>query len=143
MRLKTIITVTTAGMLAFVLAISGCSTNPRSMDDEDCISVGKQDSEKVEILWTDVYQEDGQTWAYGVLKQRSCHPSAIKTHVDIQVLSDDSSVHYETYSDDLYVPRNQRGKGPNWVRFKVQLVGGILTGSTVNMKVHSGTHDTL
>ena len=143
MRFKTMTTVTMAGITACVLALAGCSVNPHSMTGDNRVSVEKQDSEKVKILWTDVYQEDGQTWAYGVLKQPHPYPSAVKTHVDIQVLSEDRTVGYETFSDDLYVPRNRCGKGPNWVRFKVQLAGDIPTGSTVNMTVHSGTHDTL
>ena len=73
MRFKTMTTVTMAGITACVLALAGCSVNPHSMTGDNRVSVEKQDSEKVKILWTDVYQEDGQTWAYGVLKSNRIH----------------------------------------------------------------------
>jgi hypothetical protein len=143
MRFKTTAATTTAGILLSVLALAGCSANPQSMAGDNRISIEKQNSEKVKILWSDVYLEDGRTWVHGVLKQQNQYASAVKIHVDIQVLSEDSSVHYETISDDLYVPRKQFGKGPNWVRFKVRLSEDIPAGSTVNLKIHSGTHDIL
>ncbi|HML73198.1 MAG TPA: hypothetical protein PKB02_01755 [Anaerohalosphaeraceae bacterium] len=126
------------GILVFV--VSGCAANRVSLMDTNQVTVAKQDSEKIRILWTDVYQTDGQTWAYGALKQRGYHPSSIKAHVDIQVLSEDGSVQYETFSDDVYVPRNRPGKGPDWRRFKVQLAENIPTEAVVAMKVHSGKH---
>jgi hypothetical protein len=127
------------GVMAFIL--SGCAANRVSLVDKNLVSVDNQDGKRVKILWTDVYQQDGQTWAYGVLKQRGYHPSSIKTHVDIQIVSADGSIQYEIFSDDVHVPRNRAGKGPDWRRFRVQLIGDISAGSKVNMKVHSGKHD--
>jgi hypothetical protein len=133
------VVVTQLGMLVF--NISGCATNRISLVDTNQVSVVRHDSEKIEILWTDVYQKDGQVWAYGVLKQRGYRLSMpIKTHVDVQVLSEDGSVHYETISDDIYVPRNRVGKGPDWKRFRVQLPTEILGGSRISMTVHVGEH---
>lgn len=125
-----------------VAVISGCVANQYSLADKGLVSVEKKDSEKVEILWTDVYQKDGQTWAYGALKQRGYHTYAVQTHVDIQILSENGSVQYETFSDDIYVPRHRTGKGPDIARFKAKLNGDIPKGSKVTMKVHSGKHDT-
>lgn len=127
-------------LILSVLSIPGCATNRVSLVDSNQVSVAKQESEKVKILWTDVYQKDGQTWAYGVLKQRDYHPSAIKTHVDIQVLSKDGSVQYEAFSEEIYVPRNRVGKGPDWKRFRVPLPTEISDGSKISMTVHFGKH---
>ncbi len=124
-----------------VMSIPGCATNLVSLVDTHQVSVTKHDSEKIEILWTDVYQKDGQTWAYGVLKQRGYHPSApIKTHVDVQVLTEDGSIQFETFSEDFYVPRNRVGKGPDWKRFRVQLPTEISEGSKIAITVHVGKH---
>ncbi|MHB9068734.1 MAG: hypothetical protein ACYC54_00030 [Sedimentisphaerales bacterium] len=136
---KTFLRFLAVGVLASI--ISGCAANQVSLVDKNLVSVEKQDSEKIKILWTDVYQKDGQTWAYGALKQRGYYPSTIKTHMDIEVLSKDGSVQYETFSKDVYVPRIRAGKGPNWTRFRVQLAGNVPPGSKVTMKVHSGRHD--
>ena len=117
--------------------ISGCATNQTSLADKGIVSVKKHDSDKVRILWTDVYQQDSQTWAYGVLKQRGTSPSVIRTHVDIQVLNSDGSVYYEILSRDVYVPRNRVGKGPDWKRFRVQLPDELPKDSRISMTVHS------
>ena len=120
--------------------ISGCAANQVSLVDEGLVSVEKQNSEKVKIIGTDVYQKDGQTWAYGFLKQQGYHPSSVKTHVDIQILSKDGSVQYETVSEDVYVPRNRTGKGPNWKRFNVKLAWEISEGVKIKMIVEHGGH---
>lgn len=120
---------------------SGCAAKSVSLVDENQVTVEKQDGDKVKILWTDVYQQDGQAWAYGALKQRGISPGAVKTHVDVRVLSQDGSVHYETFSEDVYVPRLSAGKGPDWKRFKVQLAGTLPAGSKVTLKIHSGKHE--
>jgi hypothetical protein len=127
------------GVLTMV--IFGCVTNRVNLSDEGLVSVEKQDGEKIKILWTDIYQKDGQTWAYGVLEQRGYHPSAIKTHVDIQVLSKEGSVYYETFSEDVYVPPLRARKGPNWIRFRTPLAGKISEGVKISMAVHSGIHE--
>jgi hypothetical protein len=74
------------GLIAFnIMAtiISGCTINRISLADKGLVSVKKHDSKKVRILWIGVYKQNGQTWAYGVLKQRGYTSGSIKTHVDI------------------------------------------------------------
>ena len=127
-------------ILIATLILAGCSANRVSLADKGLVSVEKQDSEKVKILWTDVYEQDGQTWIYGVLKQRGNNPSAIKTHVDIQVLNTDGSTQYETKTDNIFMPRNRVGKGADWKRFRVQLPDELPKYFQISMKVHSGIH---
>ncbi len=141
MKYKKIKTLRVAGIFLVTLVLSGCSANRVSLAEQSLVSVEKQGSEKIDILWTDVYQQDGQTWVYGVLKQRASNSSAIKTHVDIQALNPDGSIQYEIITDDLFVPRNRVGKGPDWKRFRMQLPGKLLEGSQVRMTVHSGSHN--
>ncbi len=124
-----------------IYVVSGCAVNRISLVDTNQVTVAKQDSEKIKILWTDVYQKDGHTWVYGVLKQKGYRSSMpIKTHVDVQVLSKDGSILYETFSEDIYVPRNRVGKGPDWKRFRVQLPTEISGESRISMTVHVGEH---
>lgn len=84
------------GILIATLILAGCSANRVSLADHSLVSFEKQDSNKIKILWTDVYEQDGQVWAYGVLKQHGIGTSSIKTHVDIQVFNPDGSIQYET-----------------------------------------------
>jgi protein involved in sex pheromone biosynthesis len=72
-----------AGAMSFM--ISGCAANQVSLVDEKMVSVKEKSSEKVKILWTDVYQQDGRIWAAGILEQQGLGTGAVKTHVDIQV----------------------------------------------------------
>ena len=132
---------TMVGILVATLILAGCSANRVSLADQSLVSVEKQDSEKVKILWTDIYEQDGHTWAYGVLKQQGISSSSIKTHVDIQVLNPDGSVQYETITDNLFVPRRRVGKGPDWKRFRVQLPDELPKNSQIRMTVHSGRHN--
>ena len=127
--------------IALIIGLSGCSTSRVSLSDRGYVAVEKQDSEKIKILWTDVYQEDGQTWIYGVLKQPSVIGGTIKTHVDIQILNPDGSVQLETVSKEIYVPRNRIGKGPDWKRFRVKLGVDVQEGSKAFIKVHSGNDE--
>jgi hypothetical protein len=140
MRCKELVMLTMVGILSATSMLSGCSANRISLADQGLVSVEKQASEKVKILWTDVYGRDGQTWVYGVLKQRTLNPGAIKSHVDINVSALDGSVYYETVSEDIYIPRNRVGKGINWERFKVQLPVELSDGSKISITVHSGSH---
>ena len=123
--------------IALFTGLSGCSTSRVSLSGRSIVSVEKQDSEKIKILWTDLYQEEGQTWVYGVLRQHSTTGGTIKTHLDIQILDPDGDVQYETTSKELYVPRNRIGKGPDWKRFRVKLGVDIQEGSKAFIKVHS------
>ena len=127
------------GVMAAI--ISGCATRRHCLADNGLVSVRTQDGEKVRILWTDVYQQDGRTWAYGVLKRRAISSSAIRTHIDIQVLDPDGSVYYEIFSRDVYVPRNRVGKGPDWKEFRARLPDELSKDSKIDMTVHSGSHE--
>ena len=140
MKCKSLKTLKITGILLIALVISGCSANYVSLAEQGLVSVEKHDSEKVEILWTDVYQQDGQIWAYGVLKQLTSNSSTIKVHVDIQVLNSDGSIQYETITDDLFVPRNRVGRGPDWKRFRAQLPDELPRDSQISMTVDSGSH---
>jgi hypothetical protein len=135
---RQVLSVMAAGILSFM--ISGCAAKQVSLVEKNQVTVEKQGSQKVNILWMDVYQQDGQVWAYGVLEQQGAGTGAIQAHVDIRVMAPDGSVSYETSSKDTYVPRNRIGKGIDWTRFKVPLPEKLLEGSQVTMTVHSGDH---
>ena len=140
MKCRKLTTLFIVGTLSVAVTLSGCSSNRASLTNQGHVSVEKQGSEKIEILWTDVYEQDGQTWAYGILKQRGISAGAIKTHVDIQVLSPDGFIQYKTTTDDLFVPRNRVGRGSDWERFRIQLPEGLPKDSQIYMTVHSGIH---
>ena len=140
MKCQKLRTLAIVGILMAV-TLSGCSSDRVSLADRAIVSVEKQDSERVKILWTDVYEQNSKTWAYGVLTQKALNSTAIKTHVDIQVLNPDGSIQYETITDDLFVPPNRIGRGPDWKKFKVKLQDQLSNDSKIRMTVHSGSHN--
>ncbi len=117
------------------LMIAGCSGNRISLNDE-LVSVETDDS-KIEVLWTDVYEQDGQAWIYGVLKQKAINTGLIKAHVDVWVLGSDGSVQNRIATDELTIPRNLIGKGPNVKRFRVKLPDRLPEDYQISMNVHS------
>jgi hypothetical protein len=129
-------------MIGCLLAglICGCASNQVSLVEKKQLIVEKQCSDKVDILWTDVYQQEGQAWAYGVLEQQDFGTGIVKAHVDIQVVAPDGTVSYKTASDDVYVPCKRIGKGIHWKRFKSQLPEMLTAGSQITMTVHSDNH---
>jgi hypothetical protein len=133
---KQVLNLMAMGVLGFIL--SGCASKQVSLVENNQITVAKQDDGKVKILWTDVYQQDGRTWAYGVLEQQGLTMASVKTHVDIRVVAPDGSVSYETISDDVYIPGHRVGKGIHWKRFKTQLPDTLSAGSQITMTVHNG-----
>jgi hypothetical protein len=139
MREKTFTISSVLILSVLMVFVSGCAVNRVSLVDTHQVSVARQDSEKIKILWTDIYQKDGQTWAYGVLKQSSSVGGTLKAHVDVQVVSPDGSLQYETISKELYVPRKRIGR-MDWKRFRVQLPTEISEGSNISITVHVGKH---
>ncbi|OHB60787.1 MAG: hypothetical protein A2Y12_16080 [Planctomycetes bacterium GWF2_42_9] len=131
---RKILNIVALSILAVIF--SGCNANKI-----EGIAIDTHDSEKLDILWADVYQQNGEIWAYGALKQNGNYSAVIKTHVDIQVLSENGSIQYETFSNDLYVPKHRTGKGPGCVQFRVKLAADIPTGAKVNIKIHNNKHE--
>jgi len=132
----------TIGAVFFIALwlFASCSANRHSLAGREWVSVQSQNTENVEILWTDVYQQAGRTWASGVLKQQGLNTATLKTHIDVQVLDMGGTVCYETQTGDLYVPRRHLGKGPDWTKFKVPLPSELPADARVSMAVHSGPH---
>ena len=140
MRCAKLATVRMMGIALAVVMLCGCSTDRVSLSDQGLVSVAKQDSEKVAILWTDVYEQDGHTWLYVVLEQRMPAVGMIQTHVDVQVLDPDGAVVYEVTTAEVPVPRHCAAKGPNWKRFRVQLPDELPDDCQISVIVHSGSH---
>ena len=121
--------------------LGGCSSERLAIADDSGLTVENQNSAKVKILWTDIYQQDGEFFASGILKQSSLSTASIKTHVDVQIVGSDGTIQYETMTANLVVPPNTAGKGLSWKRFKVQLPGELPKDSKINVIVHSAVHD--
>jgi hypothetical protein len=129
------------GFGTLTATISGCATNRIDLADKGIVSVETVPSKRVNILWTDVYQDGEDILVYGVVQRLSHTSYPIKTHVDITILSPDGMVLQEARTPDIYVPRRIPGKGISWERFQVRFPDIPPQGSRVNMVVHGGKHE--
>ncbi|MHC4645871.1 MAG: hypothetical protein ACYTBJ_10225 [Planctomycetota bacterium] len=138
-RLSTAIVTIGFGVLSAI--ISGCATNRTDLVDEGIVSVETVPSERVKVLWTDVYQ-DGQDWVvYGVLHRRSQTSCPIRAHVDISILSADGTILEEARTEEIHVAGHVPGKGINWTPFQVRFPGSPPKNSNVRLVVHDGLHE--
>ena len=140
MKCKNFKTFAIIGISLIAIMFCGCKSELISLADQGLVSIEAQGTEKVEFISTNVYQQDGQTWASGVLRQRTGNPSVIKTQVDIQVLSKNGSVQHETSSGELYIPRNIAGKGPRIKKMRVQIPNDLSENSRIKMTLRSNSN---
>jgi hypothetical protein len=119
-----------------VIFVSGCSSNRISLTDQGLISIDKHDSEKIKILWSEVYQQDGQTWACGVLKPQTLNP--VQAHVDIKIFNADGSIQYETRTEDILIAGDCNCKSPKLEKFRVPLPDNLSRDTRISMTLHSG-----
>jgi hypothetical protein len=112
-----------------------------SLVDKELVSIEKVPNERIEILWTDVYQDGEKVTVSGALKQHGHSSSPVKAHVDASIIGPDGILFEESSSPVLLVPRNIGGGGIDWERFKITLVNRPPEGSQVKLTVHSQTHN--
>ncbi|MHC4478221.1 MAG: hypothetical protein ACYTEL_21495 [Planctomycetota bacterium] len=127
------------GMLS--IGISGCATDRVDLVKEGIVSVQTVPSKKVKILWTDVYQDGGDTVVYGALQRRSHTSYPLSTHVDIGIISPDGTTLHEIRTPDIHVARRIPGKGINWTSFRVRIPGSVPKRSKIEMVVHYSRHE--
>ena len=139
--MRTIQALVLTSLLISLSLLSGCATDRISLGDEGLVSIEKQGRKEVAILWTDVYEDNGDTVVSGVLRRRSHTGYPIIAHVDVTLFDPDGTILREGRTPDLYVARHIHGKGMNWTPFRVRLPGMPAAGVKVNMVVHSEEHE--
>ncbi|MHC4843552.1 MAG: putative periplasmic lipoprotein [Planctomycetota bacterium] len=124
-----------------VLTLSGCTSSRVSLVDQELINVEEVPNERIEILWTDVYQDGEKVMVSGALKQHGHSNSPVKAHVDASIIGPDGLLIEESSSPVLLVPRNIGGGGIDWERFRINLQNPPPRGSQVKLTVHSELHN--
>ncbi|MHC4187411.1 MAG: hypothetical protein ACYSRQ_04380 [Planctomycetota bacterium] len=111
-----------------------------SLVDKELVSIEKVPNERVEILWTDVYQDGEKVTVSGALKQHGHSSSPVKAHVDASVTGPDGKLIEKSHSPVLIVPRNV-GANIDWERFRINLVNRPPEGSLIKLTVHTEIHN--
>ena len=128
------------GLGMLVVAISGCATNRVDLVANGVLTFEEQTSGKVYIPWSDAYKDGDGFVVTGVLRRHDHVGLAIKTHVDVKVLSPDGTVIDQARSSDVYVPRHITGRTQSFKRFKVRFPSIPAKNSKVSVVAHSGPH---
>ncbi len=131
---------TVFGILAII--ISGCATNRVDLVDTGRLNLEQHNTGKVYIAWSGAYEQDDGFVVTGVLRRRDSVGTAIRTHVDVKVLSPDGTILDEARSSDVYVSRRITGTSYlSFERFKVCFPNVPTKESWVRVVSHSGRHN--
>ncbi len=139
--MKIQLSVAILGLVMITINFMGCAANQIDLVDTGALNLEKQREGKVYIAWTSVYKQDGGLVISGVLRRHDHVGNAIKTHVDVTVLSPDGRVIDTARSNEVYVPRRITGRGQSFKRFTVHLPNLPPRGSLIRMTSHSGPHN--
>lgn len=136
-----IIIITVAALL--VVVISACTAaNRTDLVKSGIVTIEQQKTGKAYIAWSSAYEKEGDLVITGVLRRRDRVGRAIKTHVDVTIVSPDGTVLDEVRSADIRVSRRITGRSyKSFERFKVRIPGVPAKGSLVRLVSHSGKHD--
>ena len=139
-KVLSLVIATVFGILTII--ISGCAANRVDLVDTGKLSLEQHNTGKVYIAWSGAYEQDDGFVISGVLRRRDSVGAAIRTHVDVTVLSPDGTIVDEARSSDVYVARRITGRSYlSFERFKVRFPDIPATGSSVRLVSHSGRHN--
>jgi len=138
-KVLSLVIATVFSLLTFLLP--GCAMNRVDLVDTGKLSLEQHRTGKVYIAWSGAHEQDDSFVISGVLRRRDSVGTAIRTHVDVTVLSPDGTILDEARSSDVYVARRITGRSYlSFERFKVRFPDIPATGSSVRVVSHSGRH---
>lgn len=131
---------TVFSLLTFL--IPGCAMNRVDLVDAGMLSLEQHNTGKVYIAWSGAYEQDDGFVITGVLRRRDRVGMAIRTHVDVTVLSQEGTILDEARSLDVYVARRITGRSYlSFERFKVRFPNIPAKNSLVRLVSYSGRHN--
>lgn len=124
-----------------LLALSGCAGLGENVSKKGLVAVERVSSQKVAILWADVYKIDENLGVRGVVHRCEYSSQPLLVHVDAAVLSADGEILEEAMGQDVWVPRRSVGKGFHYGNFEIDLPIAPPEGGTVKLVCHAGPGD--
>lgn len=137
-----IINITVLMSVLLVLVSSSCMAENRTdLVKNEAVTIERQRTGKAYIASSSAYEENGELVITGVLRRRDHVGGAIKTHVDVAVVSASGSVTSEASSSDVKVSRRIVGRGyQSYERFTIRIPSVPAKGSVIRLVSHSGSH---
>jgi len=127
-------------LFAVAAAMScGCATNRVDLVKSGMLTIEGRAEGKVQIAWSDAYEQAGSLRITGVLMRHDHVGTPIKAHVDATILSPDGRTLDTACSKAIYVPRRITGRGQSLKRFNIRFPRVPPKGSSVRLVCHSDT----
>ena len=120
--------------IGLAVCFCGCAGSLVDLTKTGQVTVETVSGEKTKILWAKVYQDGDDTLIKVALRRRLPTAYPLKTHVDIVVIGPDGEKFLETRTENIYVPRNVPGKGPNVKFFRKRIPQTLPQNSTVRIE---------
>ncbi len=120
--------------IGLAVCFCGCASSLVDLTKTGHIAVETVSGEKTKILWAKVYQDGDDTLIKVALRRRLPTAYPLKTHVDIVVIAPDGEKSLETRTENIYIPRNVPGKGPNVKFFRKYIPQTLPQNSTVRIE---------
>ncbi len=120
--------------IGLAVCFCGCADSLVDLTKTGQVTVETVSGEKTKILWAKVYQDGDDTLIKVALRRRLPTAYPLKTHVDIVVIAPNGEMSLETRTENIYVPRNVPGKGPNVKFFRKVIPGTLPQNSTVRIE---------
>ncbi|MDO8303156.1 MAG: hypothetical protein Q7T18_07940 [Sedimentisphaerales bacterium] len=123
-------------MVLLTASLAGCASSKVSCLHDHKIVTAKADSALVHIPYVDIQHEGDTLIVSGALKRREVSSQSMATHIDITIFDEKGTLITQARTDEMYVPRKQIGKGPNFARFKVAVPMDVGQDITVRVAPH-------
>ena len=120
--------------VGLAVCICSCADSLVDLTKTGQVAVETVSGEKTKILWARVYQDGDDTLIKAALRRRLPTAYPLRTHVDIVVIGPDGEKSLETRTENIYVPRNVPGKGPNVKFFQKRIPRTLPENSTVRIE---------
>jgi hypothetical protein len=121
MSTKSIMKVIIWGLGLLSMALGGCTTDRICLNKTDNISIEIIPNKKVEFLWIDVYEENGEAYIYGAVQRLEHSTAPIKIRIDIKGMSPEGATLFKTHSPDIWVPLRSISRRIDHATFHVSL----------------------
>jgi len=138
---KTCVKLILVGIAVLMATTIGCASNRLDLVKTGKVFIETVPSQKVKILWVNIYQEGDELVVYGVVRRFGISSYPLKTYVDISILSADGTLLHEARTPDIWVPRRLSGKGIAFKRFRMRFPDIPPEGSLIRTVCHGSPHN--
>jgi hypothetical protein len=127
-------------LIALAAAASGCTANKSDLAKTGQLTLKNQSEGKIYIAWSSASKQDQGFVITGVVRRHDRVGPAIKTHIDIEIISPEGQTINTARSSDIYVSVQRTGRFTPFKRFAVSFPSMPPQGASALIKPHTKPH---